>query len=158
MAEEIIHIILTKGAFATIDREDFDKVKSYKWSLSSNGYAVRGVKIKGTRKTNIVLMHREILGLTIQESPQVDHINRNKLDNRRENLRPATASTNALNTELRSSNKSGYRGVSWDWKRQKWFICTRKDGKTIAGGRFSKLEDAVKAQKRLFFRVHGVKL
>ena len=53
---------------------------------------------------------------------QLDHINRNTLDNRIENLRPATASQNASNRKLFSNSTSKAKGVSWVSYRNKWFV------------------------------------
>lgn len=88
-----------------IDTEDIDKVKYTKWKLSSSGYAMNTPKFKGSNKH----LSRVILGTT----EFVDHINHNKLDNRKINLRVVTKSQNQMN--------ANYKGV-----------CKMKNGKYYA--------------------------
>lgn len=95
---------LTQGKTAIIDNEDAERVMAHSWCFdASNGYPVS--RINGTR----VRLHRFIMeGCT---SKYIDHINRNKLDNRKINLRPCTASQNVRNRGLNKNNTSGYKGV-----------------------------------------------
>ena len=83
-----------------------------------------------------------------------DHINGDTRDCRRENLRPANASENAQNRGLRSDNTSGYTGVSWHKKLQKWQASIMVYGKRIYLGVFSNKSDAIetrlKAEKKYF--------
>jgi hypothetical protein len=72
----------------------------------------------------------------------IDHINGDKMDNRIENLRPATNSQNQHNQAVRASNKSGVKGVSWVQKYSKWYACIRINGKNKNLGMFDKLESA----------------
>ena len=53
---------------------------------------------------------------------QIDHINKNTLDNRIENLRPASSSENMMNRRLFSNSTSGCKGVSWHKQHRKWFV------------------------------------
>ncbi len=98
-------IALTGGLFALVDDADFRALKGFRWramkARNGNHYA--------TRKGNTILMHREIMGFP---SRQVDHRNRNGLDNRRRNLRKATGIQNAANRAVQSNSKSGVKGVS----------------------------------------------
>ena len=75
-------ILLSKNNEAIVDNEDYEGLMSYKW-CSVNGYAVRGKKIGG--KVKLYFMHREIL--KPRDNEVVDHINGNKSDNRKANLR-----------------------------------------------------------------------
>lgn len=84
--------------YALIDEEDFDEINKTKWCVSSN-YAISG---KG-------LMHRLIL--KAEKGQIIDHINHNKLDNRKENLRFVTYSQNAQNMKKKENATSKYRGV-----------------------------------------------
>lgn len=89
-------------------------------------------------------LHREVVsapkGLT------VDHINGNKLDNRRVNLRLASQSENLQNRHgLAASNTSSARGVSWDKTHSKWMAFAKLNGKFKNLGLFEKKEDAAAA-------------
>lgn len=102
-------ILLTKGKVAIIDDEDFDRVSAYTWCFDR--YACRGVW-----KSTKVYMHKFIFG-KVPEEFLVDHINGNKLDNRKENLRLIGRRGNALNSN-KKWGKSGIRGVVKH--RNKW--------------------------------------
>lgn len=98
-------IPLTKGQFAIIDEEDFEKVSEFSWHhLTSGkyGYAKRGSNPQ-------ILLHRFIMNAP--KGKEVDHINRDSLDCRKENLRVCTRSQNTFNHPKRKNNTSGYVGV-----------------------------------------------
>lgn len=103
-------IPLTKGAFALVDEEDFELVSQYKWHLNDMGYAVwRGI-IDGKKKT--IRMHR-----LIKNTPDelvTDHINHDRLDNRKSNLRICTQKENAKNR--------GSKGYCWTSEKQKYLV------------------------------------
>jgi len=68
----------------------------------------------------------------------VDHINGNKLDNRKENLRVCTHAENSRNSlRPRSNNKSGLRGVSWSKPLKKWIAQITFEGEKMKIGYFS---------------------
>lgn len=77
----------------------------------------------------------------------IDHINRNKQDNRLNNLRACTNSENEYNKSLRKVNTSGVTGVTWVAKRNKWQVQIRCNKEQVFIGRFNNFEDAVKARK-----------
>ena len=76
-------IKLTKGEFALVDDEDFDRLSRYKWCFSR--YANRNVSENGKQKG--WRMHWEVMGGKPPKGLEVDHINGDKIDNRKENLR-----------------------------------------------------------------------
>lgn len=123
-------------AHATINADDEPLVAGRAWSLSA-GYA--GAKIGGKR----VHMHRLLLGLTPGDGAIVDHINRDKLDNRRENLRVGDASLNAQNRVRPPGRASRFRGVSR--QRDKWRATATIRGKQHFLGQFDREEDAAAA-------------
>jgi hypothetical protein len=71
---------------------------------------------------------------------EVDHIDNNPLNNRIENLRPASRSEQCCNTRLRKDSTSGIKGVTWDKVRNKWIVSINKNKKTVFRGRFDNFE------------------
>lgn len=86
--------------------------------------------------------HRILMGFPPCD---VDHVNNNGLDNRKLNLRLATRSQNAFNTKIKSSNTSGYKGVSFCKLTGKWVARIRLDGTYKNLGRFDTPEKAHEA-------------
>lgn len=129
-------IPLTKGQFALVDALDFAWLIQRRWCCNNKGYAVHYATFNGIRQ--VQSMHREImahiLGRPIPTHLQVDHINGNRLDNRRENLRLATRSQNQANKGTPTNNTSGYKGVSW--RAGKWEARLRHHHRLIHLGRF----------------------
>jgi len=128
------------------DIEDYDKIKNICWHLSSCGYVIG--RVPDLKKD--VFMHWIVLDIKEEGNLMTDHINRNKADNRKNNLRKCSPSDNAKNISLGTSNSSGVIGVSFDNSGKSWraFI----SGKKL--GRFKIKEDAIvarlKAEKELF--------
>ena len=148
---DIAYICLTGTADRMIcDIEDLDKLKRSTWSKNAKGYAKCRKKIDGKIKT--VLAHRLIMNA--QEGSIVDHINRNRLDNRKSNLRMVDIKANRVHSELRPGNTSGYAGV----QRQKnsWVAMITKDGKYGVIGHYETKEDAIKARRKAEMEIYGV--
>ena len=136
-------ILLTKGMVATVDDEDYDYLNQFKWCFSGN-YAVHRNYPTGS-KPKMIKMHR-----LINKTPDgfdTDHINRNKLDNRKSNLRTVTRSQNASNMGIKSNNTSGYRGIHWDKSRNKWMVFLWANKEKIYRHRFEHLSAAILARK-----------
>lgn len=100
-------IPLTRGLFTIIDTEDIEELGKYTWHVTSKGYAARRLRV--SEGHGIELMHRRLLGLSGRT--QGDHINLNKLDNRKSNLRTASNGENQINQPPDRTNKTGYKGV-----------------------------------------------
>jgi hypothetical protein len=135
-------------AFAIVDEPDLEMLLRYSWRLRHDGYPVRTVRRTERKTQGTSQMGREVLGLEVSDPREVDHINRNKLDNRRENLRLATTALNAQN-RTGAGGSSRYRGVTWHRGCQKWQSATKLNGKTHYHGLFELEEDAAEAA-RLF--------
>jgi hypothetical protein len=134
-------IFLTGGGFALVDEDDWEWLMKFSWYLSPKGYACRGFRWRSGTRTSF--MHREIVGLEIGDPRQVDHINRVRLDNRKENLRIVLGmSQQAQNQTAQRGRSSQYRGVSWDYKTQMWRARAMIDGKSFHLGRFGSEEEA----------------
>lgn len=122
-----------------VSLDKYDLVKEYKYYIRKDGY-IEGNKSKNKIKERF-LLHRLIMGFP---SNQVDHINRNKLDNRNENLREVTNSQNQVNQGIMKNNTSGITGVTWDKSRNKWKVSLNINNKCYNLGRFDTLEEAKK--------------
>lgn len=147
-------IQLNQNKFAFVDEEDFDNLNQYTWTIS-NGYAARRLKrcyeVGKKPKQRDQKMHRLLLG---EPNNQVDHINGNRLDNRKINLRICTQSQNLLNKPKRRDNKSGFKGVCWDNTKKQWVTQCRANGKKYFA-RFKDLLSAAKAYDRFAKELHG---
>lgn len=99
-------------AYAKVDPDDFAWLMEWRWCGMGYGYAGRKRRV-GDRYVTVT-MHREILRVT-DPAVEVDHINGNKLDNRRSNLRVATHAENSQNKATLST-----RGVSWHAEKRRW--------------------------------------
>ena len=127
-------------AYSTIDLVDVEWVSQYRWWMSSR-YVMRHARVG--EGLHIVLLHREILGLPrIFDGRMVDHIDRNGLNNRRNNLRIVNHAENMQNRPSHAGSSSRYRGVYWDRSRQKWRAKIVLQGKTIRLGRFDSEDEA----------------
>jgi len=143
-------IHLSKGKVALVDDKDYEYLNRWKWYYGSHGYACRTVYIKGSgrkhTKNNHVLMHRVVNGTP--EHSITDHINRNKLDNRRSNLRTVDKSMNGINRALQPNNTSGHKGVHWFKRLKLWQAYIDRGGKRTSLGYHRNLSAAVDARKR----------
>lgn len=134
-------ILLTQGKHALVDDEDFDYLSQWKWCLS-RGYAVRSKSFSGPKRVRG--MHRLIM--KTPDNLYTDHINRNRLDNRKSNLRICTPKQNAYNRSIQSNNRSGYIGVVWEARRNKWRAQVKVNGRKKTIGRFIAIKDAISAR------------
>jgi hypothetical protein len=135
---------LSRGKKAIVDLDCVPLVSGFNWSAmgpSRNGrfYAYR----RDWNAGRAILMHRHILGITGKLF--VDHRNRDGLDNRKSNLRPATNTQNLANQGPRSGASSRFKGVSFDSSRGKWCANVHCENKHFRLGRFSTEEAAARA-------------
>lgn len=139
------HIGNSQRGVALVDNADAGMIGAHSWSMM-HGYAVRVSRVGGKQRT--VRMHRFILGLGPSD-PDVDHVNGNKLDNRRENLRPCTMVQNQQNLH----QCGPYRGASWDAENRRWRARVKLNGKQHCLGRFATQAEAA-AVAAAFRRTH----
>lgn len=122
-------IFLPGGHVAIVDAEDYESLTQWKWHFNK-GYAVRkayvGV-VDGKEKYKNIRIHR--LVIKAPEDLQVDHINGNRLDNRKSNLRLCSAYQNNLNRCGVKNTSSKYKGVSWRGYINKWTAQIEVNGK-----------------------------
>jgi len=129
--------------YAIVDDEDYIKLSKFKW-FYNKGYAIRTL-IKNKNK-KIIKMHREVMGALNHTKP-IDHIDRNPLNNTKNNLRFCTYFENSRNTGIYKNNTSGFKGVYWHKNRKKWQSSVIKNGKWINLGIFEDKNLAIEARK-----------
>lgn len=144
-----LQIPLTRGLFALIDYDDLSLIVGHRWCAAANGYAVRATQRNGDHKR--FYMHRIIANAMPDE--QVDHINGNRLDNRQSNLRICSHHQNNMNRNIGRANTSGYKGVVWHKRAQKWMAQSKSNGQRAYLGLFETKEEAAAAYN-VFAREH----
>lgn len=137
-------ISLTRGKVALVDDADYIYLNQWTWQAtrgrSAVWYATR-TDCANERKT--VSMHS--LLLITSGNFRADHKNGNGLDNRKENLRPATRQQNGHNQKLSVRNTSGFKGAAWYARHRVWTAQIRVSGRLLHLGRFRRLLDAATA-------------
>ena len=121
------------------DLEDYEKIKDVYWIENNSGYLFG--KIDGLS----ISLHRFITDCP--SNRVVDHINHNKLDNRKSNLRICTSAENNHNLKKSKRNSSGTAGVYWHSKARKWAASIGVNYKTIYLGTFKNKQDAINARR-----------
>lgn len=124
------------------DSQDKEIVNPYGWGINYQGY-VYASYVKSRCNEAKLLMHRLIMGLTVNDGKIVDHANMNRLDNRRSNLRLCTRSQNQFNQKPGRSKKSPYKGVCYD--KGRWMARISMNGKKIFLGIFDTPEQGAMA-------------
>jgi len=118
------------NTFALVDNADYTYLARHKWSAHEKHgtiYAERRLVVGG--KQAILHMHRIIMGLADGELG--DHKNGNGCDNQRHNLRACSTKENIRNQKTRSTNKTGFKGVSWKSNQSKFVAQITVDGKNL---------------------------
>jgi len=147
-------IQLTRGSIALVDDDDFEWLSRFSWRLDSYGYAMRTTARTNSGRTS-ALMHREILGLFKGDGLCCDHINGDKLDNRRANLRVCSTSDNNRNQRLSKDNTSGFKGVCWNKQSKKWQANITVNWKQKSLGLFATPSQAHDAYQKAAIEFHG---
>jgi hypothetical protein len=109
-------IPLSKGQFALVDDTDYARLAPYQWFHSGTGYAVAFIRVDG--RFRLTYLHRFLL--EVGDGLQVDHVNCDKFDNRRANLRLASAGQNAHNRKPSSLSRTGLKGVGWHKRKLRY--------------------------------------
>jgi hypothetical protein len=125
-------IKLSQNKIALVDDEDFEELNKHKWFFGE--YAKRNIRNKDKKKQEQVRMHRVIMNAP--KTKEVDHIDGDKLNNQKNNLRLCTKIENLRNKGKLKTNISGFKGVSYDKKLNKWKAQISVNNKKIYLGIF----------------------
>ena len=142
-------ILITRGQVVIVDEQDYEELSKYKWYLI-DGFAARTIKKDDKRTT--IYMHRVIMDAPMGVS--VYHINHNKLDNQRENLRLVKGSAR-MHRRPSVKHSSKYRGVYWCKDKRKWIAEIKVYKKQIRLGRFEVEKDAAMAYDEAARKYYG---
>lgn len=145
MKDDICIGITSKGDKFIIDRDDFDEVSQYTWNVGNRGYVLANINGK------TVMLHKFIAGISLM----IDHKDLNKLNCRRNNLRPCTDQQNKCNMSLRCNNTSGHKGVKYNQKDKLWRASITRNGKYIYLGGYKTFEQAVAARDAKTLELDG---
>lgn len=129
-----------------VDADDIENVKAHQWHIATIGYPC--TYINGVQTT----LHRYLIDT---DAETIDHINGDKTDNRRCNLRPATQMENARNSKMSINNTSGYKGVWWSKEKKKYCAEIRTMKKKKHLGYFISPIDAAKAYDKAAMEYFG---
>ncbi len=141
-----------KFIISLIDNEDVKKIDCHGYfMITKNGYVL-------CNNTSTYL-HNLIMGIKEHSfNAEVDHIDRNKLHNRKNNLRVVSRQINNLNIGMQKNNTSGYKGVAWHKQHKKWRAYIMLDYKQKHLGLFDNKEDAYKARLIAEYKILNVLL
>lgn len=145
-------IKLTQGKVALVDDEDYEYLNQWKWQFSS-GYARRNIRLLNGKRSS-QSMHRLILNVPSLEF-LVDHINGNKLDNRKENLRTCDSCENAWNRGVKKENKLRIKGVSFKKEHSRYVAVIQVKKKQLHLGYFYCPIEAARAYNSAAILHHG---
>lgn len=151
------HIELTRGKVALVSDDDLERISLHKWNAAWNpktrSFYAQSNTPDGKRRQRTLIMHREIMRATVGQF--VDHINRNTLDNRRENLRLCSFAENLRNRNLQSNNTSGFKGVKRHAQCDRWMATVSLNGVRRYLGLFKDPVEAARAYDREAKILHG---
>lgn len=143
-----------KGEEFIFDFDDYEKIININkyWKINNKGYVL--CYIDG----NEFQMHRYIMNLdkyNIEDNIIVDHIDGNRVNNRKHNLRVCVKSDNPKNCRLYVNNTSGHKGISWNKRLEKWQVYLQVDKKMLYLGIYSNLEEAISVRKKAEIKHFG---
>lgn len=146
------YIPVSRGKWRTaVDDDMYGVLSLSKWHYKK-GYVCRVVRGENGRYT-IQYMHRIIM--QTPKGMETDHIDRDKMNNQRSNLRVCTGTQNKWNRGMLRNNKTGFRGVCFAKKSGKWQAGIRMNGKQVYLGQYSTPEEASAVYNRVAKSLRG---
>lgn len=140
------------GAWTVLAESSKDargNTKQHTWCINPSGYVVTNNR-NGQHK-----LHRLLLQLSTEDDFEVDHIDRDTLNNCRSNLRLCSREQNTHNQGKKGNNTSGHKGVSWDKRVRRWQARIMKEGHSKHLGYFETKEQAAEAYNKAALELHG---
>jgi hypothetical protein len=141
--KELVHYCPDTGVFTWAKSRPACRKGDPCGRISVYGYHEIGIGGRLWRANRLAVLY--MTGVLPPDNMDVDHINRDRADNRWSNLRLATRSQNMANVVLKATNSSGVSGVVWDENRKKWRAQLRVNGIKKNLGRFATQEEAAAA-------------
>lgn len=145
--EAHMECVVSNGKRFIYDKIDQDIINAYTWSIDKTG------AVTAHHKQEPVILSRAITNCP--HGLCVDHINHDKSDNRRINLRICTAHENTMNCSTPTNNTSGYKGVCWHGQHNLWRAYIRLSYRQISLGLYANKEDAARAYNRAAIEHYG---
>jgi len=131
------------------DIEDYNRIKYHCWFTNDAGYIVTNLNGRIER------LHRFLLMCSPHDGVEIDHKNRIKYDNRKDNLRICNHSENMKNRDKQINNSSGIKGIWFDKDRNKWCADIQVNYKMVHLGRFNNLDEAIKIRNEADVKYFG---
>jgi hypothetical protein len=128
------------GKYALVDADDYTFLMQWIWRVDSRGYVARSDSSRGPKTNRTIYMHQAVAGKRFKMD--IDHINRNTIDNRKSNLRFATKSANIRNQDL-----TKHPGINWSKQAGKWRARCKVEGREKHLGFYDDRDAAVQAVK-----------
>ncbi len=143
-----------------VDDEDYDYLNQYKWRIAKSKntcYATRNITLIDQKNLGLpmsIRMHRDIMGVALQNEKIIDHINHNGLDNQRSNLRICSLAENQANRQKIKQGHSIYKGVTKN-RNSGWMVKIQANGIPKYVGVFTDEEEAALAYNEAAIKLFG---
>lgn len=149
-------IKLTRGKYAIVDPDDFERLNRYKWQCTNLGYARRTASRMCDKRRKRVAIQMHNVVCTTPQGMTVDHINRNRLDNRKANLRAVTLEQNNWNRKyVKKRAKTRYTGIYWNSQMKKWQVRLMIKGRSRSFGYYADEVEAAKVYDKVVKEYRG---
>jgi hypothetical protein len=142
-------ITMTNGVRTIVDDDMHEMYGKYNWTQHTKGFACRSMKMEGKWKT--VFLHR--LVMNVPQGKEVDHINGDRLDNKKSNLRICSREDNAKNRMKRYDSQQPFKGIRL--RKGRWEVNLQCDKKAYYLGRYNTAIEAAKVYDKYAKKYFG---